>query len=212
MTPFRIILTLQTPAAIHAEMTLDGLLGGAIWRLTEDAEAAINDIPLQRTDGVWHGSRVEFLEGEFTSLPAIAKLSHKDFPAENYSGAENTRGNIRINVAGGDYAPQLRQRRTFAGQVAFYGCGDIERVQSLLESLPGIGKNVRQGLGRIAEIEIEPTDQDQSLVLNGEPMRPIPVAVWEAWGHASESCLSDHVTWTSPYWAQEQKQLCVLPA
>jgi hypothetical protein len=54
----KITLTLASPLVAQkgGYMTLDGLLAALQFEATGDLEQAHNDLPLQRTQGVWHPS------------------------------------------------------------------------------------------------------------------------------------------------------------
>lgn len=210
--PFRVEITLRTPSCLNRDLTLDAVLAAAMYQLTGDLELAHSKLPLAQTDGVWHASTIDFLAGEHSKQPYVAKLAHSDFDPTGYSGETNRKGRIRINIGGGYLSPQLRKLPTFIGTVAFEGNGDIDQVGELLESLPGLGKNVRQGLGRMAMIEVTGTSQDRSVVSEpGVPARPVPVPVWEAWGNSADSVATDVVGWSPPYWKEEQHVLCAVP-
>lgn len=210
--PFRLTITLQTPAVIQQDITLDAILAAALYRLDGDLDGAHSKIPLSRTDGVWHGSQVEFLDGEFHEIPFISRLARRDFDPSNYSGAANRKGKIRVFTGGGIYGAQLRKLRSFIGSIAFDGCGDVDQVRMLIESLSGIGKNVRQGMGRLRaeDIDIELLDSDQSLAIGGVPSRPVPVEVWESWHQTAAGQSTDLVGWKPPYWRDDHKALCVV--
>lgn len=58
MNTFKITLTLASPLVAQegGYMTLDGLLAALKFEATGDLAQAHNDLPLQRTQGVWHAS------------------------------------------------------------------------------------------------------------------------------------------------------------
>lgn len=212
MSPFEVRITLRTPGCIRPDLTLDAVLAAALFRLHGDVERAHREIPLQNTDGVWHGSRVRFLQGEFAQARYVARLSHRDFDPAGYSGAENRKGEIRINIGGGDLSPQVRNLPVFAGSIAFDACGDAQAVEDLLWQLRGIGKNVRQGWGRVAQIQIHPQERDTSVRdANDEPCRPVPAELWRRWGLDAGRVITDEAGWRPAYWNNANRCLCVLP-
>ncbi|MGH8463107.1 MAG: hypothetical protein ACRER5_03105 [Pseudomonas sp.] len=210
--PFRVTITLRTPACLRPDLTLDAVLAAAIYLISGDVERAHSDIPLARTKDVWHASSIQFLGGERSSQPYIARLDSRDLVPVGYSGEANRKGRININISGGYLAAQLRKLPTFIGQVAFDGNGDIEEVKSLLHALPGLGKNTRQGLGRMGEIVVASSLKDVSVIReDGLPARPTPVTTWEQWGNNPDVAAKDHVAWQPPYWRHDQDALCVVP-
>lgn len=211
--PFRVTVTLKTPAMLRPDMTLDAILAAAIYRQTNDIERAHRDVPLKCSpEGVWHASCVTLREGEWCDQGYVARLSGRDLEPVRYSDAPRDRhGRIRVFLGGRTYAAQVRRLKQFIGRVQFDGCGDVERTRALIGSLPGIGKNTSQGGGRIADIEIDRSDADQSVVVEGMPSRPVPVRVWTGWGLSDSGCATDCVGWQPAYWDSSKHEVCVVP-
>jgi CRISPR type IV-associated protein Csf3 len=211
VTPFRITLTLATRAMLRADMTLDSVLAAAVFRLTGSFEAAHEQLPLKRTDHVWHASTITFLEGDFDTSRYVCRMSSNDWIGRRFTGAENRKGRISVRVSGGTYAPQVRAIRNFIGRVAFDACGDASAVETLVLSLPGIGKNANQGGGRIADVEIEPLAADRSIQAEGCIRRPVPEHTWVAWGRSLDGQVRDVCGWRPPYWRVDQHERCGVP-
>lgn len=216
MTPFKLNILLRTPTAVQSDCTLDALLAAALYRLTGSPDRAHSEIPLQCTDGVWHGSRVHHGNGERNQSIFVNRLSVRDLVPVQYkvlkgrSGKE-TKGPIRIKTISNAYSPRLNILETHVGELSFYGCGNIEQVRYLLMELPGIGKGIRQGHGRIAAIDFEGLDKDLSIVdANGKPARRVPVEIWRALGNDVEGCALEETTWKPAYWNKENMALCVV--
>ncbi len=207
--PFRVILNLKSPyIPSNTTPTLDGVLWGALSRrLGQPASEAVplDEIPLTRSHGVFHGSRAAIAEplaaGNHTvsffrsffrerdQMPEFFFDTKTGWPENVKDGIAKVRtGDIARGIfkpAKNDYP--LLYRSDFSRDpillvVAFFGHGDPERVRTLLRFLPGIGRKVHQGYGLIESVRIDPIEQDYSLIRNGQPMRPIPVEGWTALG------------------------------
>ncbi|CDQ10638.1 conserved protein of unknown function [Acidithiobacillus ferrivorans] len=177
--------------------TLDGLLWGAARLEFPECEDATEHIPLQRTEGVFHGSHMMcdplFPERTVTFFQSINNEREEDAIHESwldtrlYKGADVDVSKLRNGDSGrgtfsvkmDSYTPFGRGRFWKAG---FFGCGDMSRVESLLRILPGIGRKAARGYGAIADVDVDPVERDCSLMREGKPMRPIPEKLWSSLG------------------------------
>lgn len=209
--PFRLILELKTPYIPPATTpSLDGILWGALSRsLGQPASVPLDAIPLTRSHGVFHGSRavasipayrrenVTFFRSfnrEREQMPGAFFDKKRRPHFAGYPDSEMTKdiGFVVNGISKGFFktlmntyeavTDQFADRDSALLRVAFFGHGDLERVRTLLRFLPGIGRKVRQGYGLIGDVRIEAIETDLSLVLDGRPMRPIPVDAWVALG------------------------------
>ena len=210
--PFRLCVQLATPACLHSDLTLDGILAAAHYRMHGDIDAAGEQLPLKRTDGIWHAGVIQFGAGVHSGQPYVARLTQRDLHPSGYADQRNRKGRVVVNVGGGVFSPQLRTLRTFLGEVAFDGCGDPAIVEAMFDALPGMGKNVNQGLGRISSFEVSMVEVDRSLVReNGTPGRPVPLQTWAQWGHDTDAVAQDMAGFNPPYWKRDRHVVCAMP-
>lgn len=218
---------------------LDSIVSSAQVAKTGRIEDCL-DIPLFRSDAPgapFHGSIPLIQDTRKTPLvdSADGRSWPRRFNAEgDYSGVKDV--SKKISSQRGMYRSLVDHYRTLFNldlsvdpddpdqrsnipvlQVCYFGRGDRAQVEDLLRFyLPGIGKRCRRGGGEIGsdynDILSFPVEIDQSLVRNGQPMRPIPVEFWRQMpgGGAVDSVNTDMVTWNPPYRFSE-RALCVIP-
>lgn len=196
--PFLVTLTIGTPyIPPKVAPTLDALLWGAVRLKYPDCEDVAQRIPLQSTDGVFHGSRMLcdplFPIGPVLFFQSINNERREDdlpngwLDTRAYKGTpvdvskirngDSSRGSFSVKMD--SYTPFGRGALWKAG---FYGCGDMTMTESLLRVLPGIGRKAARGYGAIVDVDMEPVDEDCSLIRDGKPMRPIPEPLWRQIG------------------------------
>lgn len=196
--PFKVTLYIGSPyIPPKVAPTLDGLLWGAVRLELPDCDDVAAHIPLQQTDGVFHGSRMMcdplFPDRPVTFFQSINNERREETIQEAwldtrlYKGScvdisklrkgDSGRGTFSVKMD--NYAPLYRGQYW---EARFYGCGDPERVESLLRVLPGIGRKAARGYGSIVDVDVEVIDQDLSLIRDGKPMRPIPKSLWDSIG------------------------------
>ena len=198
--PFLVTLTIGTPyIPPKVAPTLDGLLWGAAGLESPDCEDIAERIPLKKTDGVFHGSRMMcdplFPERPVSFFQSINNERREDdlpefwMDARAYKGSSVDVSKLRNGDPGrGTFSVKMDGYTPFSRgsswKVGFYGCGDIARVESLLRTPPGIGRKAARGYGSIVAdgVDVTPVDQDWSLMRDGSPMRPIPEKLWRDLG------------------------------
>lgn len=225
-TAFRVTAELTTPIILSGEtfLTLDALLSGVIFEDTGSVERALTEIPLDRTQDVWHGSAV-FLStcALRTAAPFKAGLGMRDI--ENGSIDRLALKRLAKGARKGGVAKIDTVRDAYQSTLVYYsayrtpwacwfGCGDIVAVEDLLRDVPAIGKKRRQGYGRVERIEVEPIEEDFSLsrIVGGarQPMRPISLETWGLLYRGGEAC-SIGCTRSAPPYFQGEAQMCAIP-
>lgn len=222
---FAVQADLATPIILSPEtyLTLDSLLAAMIFEETGEADAALRDIPLQKTAGIWHGSAA-FLTSVVNPFRApfkrgVEPLEEMWIPAYQTGTGENSDKVIvkridkvrkKYQTLTGEYEAQA------ASGVLWFGCGDIVRVESIISGLSHVGKKARQGYGQISGVSVEEMDEDWSLSIPFKgrtyPMRPIPLPVWETHLHhpLHDELLLVRATSRPPYFCG-QKDRCAVP-
>lgn len=125
--------------------------------------------PLKKTDEIYHAS-VSFFEPR--STVRVTNI-YKRFETGGTDGLKTK----KIRRGSGYFRDHILRQPYFAArQVYFYGCGDKELIDSLLNDyILGLGNDFRVGFGPVRGWKVEKVGQDFSLVRNGAAMRPIPV-------------------------------------
>jgi hypothetical protein len=217
--PFAVTCRLATPVSLnHPWLHLDGVISHLIRQRVAGGE--VYDQPLKRvahlpegrmgpyvrtlarrgTAGAWLTcASVSFFGPD--PEPRLRSLqSFKRFEADGFPGRS------RVNLASGHYRTWLlRTVYPEAETVAFYGRGDLALVRDLLSDLTHLGNDTRVGWGRLAEVTVEPTGEDWSVVRDGRATRPIPTRMLARWDE--EAALA----WRPPYWAAEHVEACAPP-
>lgn len=232
--PFCVTAGLQTPVILttDAYLTLDSLLGAAVFARTGEAEAAVQEIPLAQTDGIFHGS-AGFLDSVLLKAPGagfklgIQPTEEMWLPAYQTGTSEdkatgrkfrnNKRLVRRVDTVRGEYSTTLDAYSAFAAaQITWFGCGEMKAVRDLLGEITSVGKKSRQGWGAIVGFHLEEIDVDLSLSRQrrgmDRPMRPIPAATWQAWGRDITPALLTRECAVRPPYFCGPKIRCVVPA
>lgn len=213
MKPFCLEIELESPVITMGFLTLDAVLAAARFYQTEDVAQALTNLPLDKGHGIWKASAISFdpslsiAEVDYTmSLRSPGDL-HIDAYApkrDRYTPVDQARG------------AYLRRLETYKGYQArrayFFGVGDAEACRDLLQDyLPGLGKKSRSGAGEFGEIRVHDIQTDFSWKnAQGEPMRPLPVAIWPSVG-GEPNPPEDFVAARAPYWDKKHFERCVVP-
>lgn len=211
MQPFRVTFHVGSPVCLnHPWLHLDGLTAHVkhLEQLGRDyrylPSKAVHSGPRHapplfvKTNGVRHAG-VSIFDPE---AEQYTETMFKRFEPEGYPQA----GAQRVNLGSGHFRNyMLRQVVVSCERVEFHGNGDMERVGRLLSQLTHLGNDGRVGYGHIIGLDIEPEEEDLSLVAHGVAMRPIPVEALESWSEAVP------LAWHAPYWSPQSVALCAPP-
>lgn len=212
--PLKILFHMETPICLtYPFIHFDGILSHLVQRKYNEGYRWMPSkqpiklgqergeqrlIPLKRLAGIYHGSVSIFDTSESYTTMIYKKFCEKYLDLQRVHRRIDTRRghfkNYMINLV---YVP--------AKTVTFYACGVRERIEELLDNLPGLGKKISDGFGFIKSFEINTINQDLSIVNNGIAMRTIPMSMC-AW---SEEVVQ--LAYEPPYWAKENVRLCCPP-
>ena len=216
--PFRLCITLRTPIISGGQLTLDAVLSAARFRETSDPEQALTDLPLQQTEGIWHGSSACFEQPvSYVEIPYVQRLKgEQDWSLEYFHTGRRRKGDVKIDTGGGPYVARLdRPKGRAVRRVHFFGCGDARQAAHLIQTfLPGLGSKTNHGFGRIETVTLTPISNDYSLWnAQGCPMRPLPLPFWQKHADvmAGQEVAVDQEGWRPPYWDRDNWALCVVP-
>ncbi|QLH52774.1 MAG: hypothetical protein CH6_0085 [Candidatus Kapaibacterium sp.] len=210
--PLEIVFTMASPIALsHPWIHLDGLISHLalrkllgydyfllpskfpIGRLMKDVE--IPYLPY-RSAGLIPQCSISFFEPSIMKSEKMykkAEIAWLGKLKKLYQGS----GHFKAYVMHHIYVP--------ASKIRFYIVGDIEGLRQMLDEVVSLGDNTRIGWGRVLKYEINPIDEDRSIVWNGKAQRPIPVRFCKKY---SDSFV---LTWRSPYWSSDFEERCVPP-
>jgi hypothetical protein len=181
--PFLVRLGVDTSVSLNNLLHLDGLLGKVLY----DQGKTIEDLPLDRHEGVWMGSAAILETGAFglgeESITRIRAIREENMPASllaRLPGAEASIGPMS------PYRNRLRSYPLASGinAVWFAGVGDAESAIALLERVNQVGAMYKTGYGRVISREVFASGNHKaglSIVSEGEPLpvRAVPLDVWD---------------------------------
>ena len=231
--PFCVTADLQTPVILTANgyLTLDSMLGAAIFKRTGDVNAAVRDVPLAQSGGIWHGSAAFLDRVTALSEPGFKRgiQPREEMWAPAYQTGRSTDKKTglrtpngkrlvnRVDTVRDEYKSDLDVYRAIdATRVTWFGCGDPGAVEDLLTEIAFVGKKYCHGYGKIVRFTVEPVETDRSFVRlrRGKlsPMRPIPADLWQSMGlDLSPDLLTRFCAATLPYFSAPSVR-CVVPA
>lgn len=210
--------SLETPVIKSVgTLPLDSLLAAMIYRESEDIAIAHRDIPLDRTDGLWHGSAAFFCTHELRSKEAkyVRALSMEDLESNQWK--LDTKRPLWVDQARNDTAHQWARligsyQLISASTVRWFGRGDIDRVSELMAKVTAIGKKSAHGFGivRPDSLVVIEMPHNAALEWNKKPMRQIPKATWESWGNVAADLDVEYAPCEPPY-LESEKVIAVMP-
>jgi hypothetical protein len=205
----RITATLISPLIVgsSAYMTLDGILGAVLFDQLQDIESAHAAIPIKQKDGLFHASAViaEPIDKGRTAFVAGLYPTHSIDPElilkNKKGGLHRTFDSTLTNVMN-------TYRQITALSASWYVVGDADRIRTLLGSVDFIGKRRASGFGQVSSWVLEPTHTDGLLGFEGEPLRPIPVEMFEG----DKSLPIVDAAWKPAYWDLKNRGACYAPS
>jgi hypothetical protein len=213
MSPFKITFLLQRPVVFNHFLTLDTVLAKAIYNATGDADKAISEVPLKRTQGVYHGSSIRFANPcRIVNVDYISGLrSESDVSSKNFS--PDGKKYKFIDPKRDVYRNTLDvYKGVESTEAVFFGCGDIPAIEQLLPHIEGLGKKTTSGIGHFFSVSIDKISSDDSIFVSElGVMRPVPKNVMNHLGFAVGDSEWDRVTYQPPYWDLSQVEDCYVP-
>ena len=188
-------------------MTLDGLLAARLFEELQDIEAAHKAVPIKRSAGLACASAgiYEPVSVERIAFVAQIRAGHSldpDLIKKNKHGAlhRDVNDTSLCNVMNA-YA------LITAPSITWYGEGDRDEVERLLSGVEFFGKRRASGFGRVTWWEFSESGLDGITGYAGEPLRPMPIAMFtgEDPGPVVDAA------WCLPYWSPVNRAACYVP-
>lgn len=210
--PIVITAQLKTPLVLTGGyMTFDAILAAILFDQLQDVDSAHAAVPVKNTAGLFHASAavIEPMDTGRVSFVANLRADHAlspDLIARGRTGA-------RLHTALGrarrrEFGAVMNNYQTItAASVTWYAEADAEAVRALLANVHFIGKRRASGFGEVAEWQIEPGDSDGITGPFGEPLRPVPAAMFK--GDTSHPLID--AAWRPAYWHPAHRAACYAP-
>jgi hypothetical protein len=186
-------------------MTLDGLLAALLFDQLGGVEEAHAAIPIRQHDGLLHASAaiMEPIRDRVTFIAAL-RPDHSidpDLILKNKHGHIHRKFDTSLTNVMNSYAMLTAPTATW------YAEGDAELIEKLLTPVQFIGKRRASGFGRVSRWQIEPDELDGIEGPFGEPLRPVPVAMFK--GDTSHPIVD--AAWRPAYWNPLHRTACYAP-
>lgn len=117
---------------------------------------------------------------------------------------------------GAEKAYDLPLSIRLTSRIDWYGVGDLEDLQRILNKVKGLGKKRSQGYGQVYQWEVKETEQDWSISREGTLMKPLPgeiIANSKKFTEKIEDLKYNLLRWgwRPPSWLNENKEMCLMP-
>lgn len=208
MDELRITATLVSPLIVgsSAYMTLDGILGAVLFDQLQNIDGAHNAIPIKQRDGLFHASAALAEPIDKTRVTFIAGL----YPCHSINPdliLKNKKGNLHRAFDSSFTNVMNCYSQITTPSVTWYVVGDADRIRLLLDTVEFIGKRRASGFGQVSSWLIEQSETDGLLGYEGEPIRPIPVEMFEG----DKTLPIVDAAWRPAYWDLQNRSACYAP-
>jgi hypothetical protein len=228
MENFLLSIPLATGLITGHRLTLDGLLGGIVFKRTGDPAQVLDGLPLARSHGIYHASAA-LLESPCQISRHIINASFVAEARRDLGFAATTRPDgsklPRIDGKRGLFRTETSEFAVYeTAAVHFLGRGDTEDIRRLLRTVGHIGTKRSHGFGQIARptddaahpvrLETEAVDQSSpwfGIFAQGSVLRPVPVRLLPAFGVTPARYRTAHETWRNPYRDRQGRETCLVP-
>jgi hypothetical protein len=165
-------------------------------------------LPIKCTNHVYHASIGRFSSPTGQgSVDLFKPLSVEYLPYCNPTKA-------RYMIVGGDF--KIHQKRfatNYSSWLRFWVNGDLSWIDRILKDhLPGVGKRINIGYGKVVSTKIDTIPQDLSII---HPLyglnRPLPIEEQGSFTLPHHPYIEGFVASSPPYWAKMNHGRCLLP-
>lgn len=191
-------------------LTFDALLASVLFDELEDVDAAHSAIPIKQSKGLFHASAAIYEPLDHSRVAFVANMrADHSLDADLFSRKAD--GSIHKRIG------RLR-RRDFGAVMNSYDCitcktiewfveGDANKIWQLVESVSFIGKRRANGYGEVSDWDIFDADINGLVGLNDEPLRPIPIDLF----NGDPNSLKVDAAWRPAYWHPANRAICYAP-
>lgn len=171
----------------------------------ETIDVSLLDLPLKKTDDVYHSSIGVYSDNSKLYRDTIYK---RFTDKETYKlTKKQQKGRIKTNQ--GHFKDfMINLPILITDNVTFYCNGDKKELKRLLSHLTNIGKKGSIGGGRINKVIINETTEDNSFFKDGKVMRPIPATMDVP---VFEGMIFQKQPYKPPYWDKNNVCMCIVP-
>lgn len=171
----------------------------------ETIDVSLLDLPLKKTDDVYHSSIGVYSDTSKLYRDTIYK---RFTDKETYKlTKKQQKGRIKTNQ--GHFKDfMINLPILITDNVTFYCNGDKKELKRLLSHLTNIGKKGSIGGGRINKVIINETTEDNSFFKDGKVMRPIPATMDVP---VFEGMIFQKQPYKPPYWDKNNVCMCIVP-
>lgn len=171
----------------------------------ETIDVSLLDLPLKKTDDVYHSSIGVYSGNSKLYRDTIYK---RFTDKETYKlTKKQQKGRIKTNQ--GHFKDfMINLPILITDNVTFYCNGDKKELKRLLSHLTNIGKKGSIGGGRINKVIINETTEDNSFFKDGKVMRPIPATMDVP---VFEGMIFQQQPYKPPYWDKNNVCMCIVP-
>lgn len=171
----------------------------------ETVDVSFLDLPLKKTDDVYHSSIGIYSDNAKLYRDTIYK---RFTDKETYKlTKKQQQGRIKTNQ--GHFKDfMINLPILITDEITFYCNGDKSEIKRLLEHLTSIGKKTSIGGGKIHKIRISETTEDYSFFKDNNIMRPIPTKMKIP---IFEGMVFQQQPYKPPYWDKNNVTMCYVP-
>ena len=171
----------------------------------ETVDVSLLDLPLKKTDDVYHSSVGIYDDNAKLYRDTIYK---RFTDKETYKlSKKQQQGRIKTNQ--GHFKDfMINLPLLITNKITFYCNGDEQELNRLLKHLTHIGKKSSIGGGRVRNIKITPTSEDYSFFKDEQVMRPIPAKMNVP---LIQGMIFEQQPYKPPYWDKNNVTMCIVP-
>lgn len=222
--PAKITFKMQNGIVLNDYLMLDSLLAYAVLKdilgsrfenVTNSSELIEVPLPLKKTGETWHSSAGIFNVIEADQSTWKKRWDSTDNNLVNPHKRRTGKYSLKIDVGSGNnkaYSMPLQMYLT--KEISFYINGNGNEIMRLLkENIKSVGKKRSQGYGMIMDMQIEPKNEDESIIWNGKIARPITYDDFISSGFADQAyeAINRYMPNKPPYWNTKESKKCLAP-
>lgn len=207
MEKIKVTATMKSPFIKVGYMTLDALLAALKFDELKNVEQAHQSIPIKQTKGLFHASAAFFEPIDKGKEVFIAAL-HPEHTIDPHLILKNKKGQIHRKFDNSFTNVLNTYPKITASHITWYAEGNADEIKKLLNPVHFIGKRRASGFGEVEEWNIEANELDGILGNFGEPLRPIPIDLY----NGDKSYPVTDAAWRPAYWDILNRTACYAPS